>query len=352
MRRPSSRRVGTGAAARLVALTLGATLALSLVAVALAAAPQTTHLAAYFPGDGSPTEVIGQQTGTLEGNATFGPGELGQAFSLDGTGDAVEFAGGDWQLPEGDFSVVAWVKTSDATTSQIVIEEYECAGACANNDSSSMWRLGIDKGAAVGIVREDGTAADATEIKGAAVADGQWHHIAFVRDTILGKANVYVDGSLSTSAPLTSDMNGPLLNADGDADPVVIGAHIVGGTSNLEGFFNGQIDEVGFYNVALTADEMAAIAKLAPAGLGLNSQEAPSAAPASAPPATTAASSATSTAAPTAGPTSSQPATPGSPDQGSGSSTLIVVIAGLLILALVILALVWRSRNRSSLRSG
>ena len=264
--RATGRRRGLRAGLGLLA---AGALLLAATPGAFADAPQLGHLKAYFPGDGSTTEVINNAAGSVQGGATFtANGARGQAFSLDGTGDAIEYSAAPWQYPAGDFSIVAWIKTTQATGSMIVIEEYECAGFCPGNDASSMWRLGVDNGKAVGIVREGGTAAGAVEIAGAAsVADGAWHHIAFVRDTTANKGLVYVDGALSGSMDLTADMDGPIVNADGDNDPVVIGAHITGGTSNLEQFFNGAIDEVGFYDTALSLTDVQGLQALATDGV-------------------------------------------------------------------------------------
>ncbi|HEY2888307.1 MAG TPA: LamG domain-containing protein [Candidatus Limnocylindrales bacterium] len=338
-----------------VAAVAGVAVLLLAAQASLAAAPQRSHLQAYFPGDGSATEVVNNASGTLEGDATFAAGQRLQAFSLDGTGDAIEFPAASWQLPAGDFSVVAWVKTTQATGSQMVIEEYECAGFCPGNDASSMWRLGVDNGKAVGIVRDNGTAAGATEVVGGDVADGAWHHIGFVRDTSAGKARIYVDGALTGSLDLTADMDGPLANADGEDDPVVIGAHIVGGTANLEQFFAGSIDEVGFYDVALGKADMAAIAALAPAGIRLDDASTPTERPSLEPSqaaasASEAAASPSATAIPTLPNTASTDATVGR-SAGSGGVGIVLLLGLLLTVLIAGAGLLVRSGRRPGRQS-
>ena len=39
----------------------------------------------WWPGDGNASDVIGQNTGTLQGGATYTSGVVGQAFRFDGT---------------------------------------------------------------------------------------------------------------------------------------------------------------------------------------------------------------------------------------------------------------------------
>jgi hypothetical protein len=48
-------------------------------------------------------------------------------------------------------------------------------------------------------------------------------------------------------------------NADGEADPITIGAGTVGGTGTNSSHFAGAIDDVSYYATALSANEVAAI---------------------------------------------------------------------------------------------
>src|SRR5689334_7887519 len=166
---------------RVAALTAATAVALATAGPTLADAPQLSHLAAYLPGDGSIKDVVNHVDGIALGGATFtSAGKVRQAFTFDGTGDAFEFGASGWQFPAAGFSIVAWVRTNQATGSEIVMEEYECAGFCPNNQASSMWRLSVEDGKASGIVREAGIPTSGLEVQGASVADGAWHQIAFV----------------------------------------------------------------------------------------------------------------------------------------------------------------------------
>jgi hypothetical protein len=263
------RRAGRALPALIAALAL-LTATGALASPALADAPQIGHLVAYIPGDGSVTEVVNDVTGALVGSATFSPGRRDQAFSFDGSAGAVQLPAAAWQYPAADFSVVAWVKTSVTSGHQVIVEEYECGNFCPNNDASSGWALGVMDGAVYGWVRQAQVAGDGQYLTGADVANGLWHQLGFVRDTQAGKALLYIDGALNTSADLNDEAVGPLANDDGDDDPITIGAHVVGGQTALDNEFTGLIDEVGFYDTALSAAEMATIASLAPSGLRLD----------------------------------------------------------------------------------
>jgi len=91
-------------------------------------------------------------------------------------------------------------------------------------------------------IRGIGTRAQSTTT----VTDGQWHHVAVVHD---GSTNIqlYIDGIADGSAT-TTDFNN--INITGT------GARIGTQSTNLQEFFNGQIDEVRIWNDARTAAEI------------------------------------------------------------------------------------------------
>jgi hypothetical protein len=256
-----------------VAIAAIAGLLIAGTGVAVADAPQLDHLVAYFPGD-APTEVINQATGSLVGSATFAPGVRGNAFSFSSPGDAVQFPAASWQYPKAGFSVVAWVKTAQATDLQVIVEEYECGNLCPNNSASSGWYLAVEDGKATGWVRQAQVAGNGQTLTGPDIADGAWHHLAFVRDSQAGTALLYVDGQLSVSEPVNAEGGGPISNDDGDDDPITIGAHVLGGTTNTEHSVVGLVDEVGFYDAALPASAVTALVTLGKAGLGLQNHSA------------------------------------------------------------------------------
>jgi hypothetical protein len=73
------------------------------------------------------------------------------------------------------------------------------------------------------------------------------------------RAQLYVDGALAASTALTDAQNGPMTNTDGEVDAIVIGAGIVGSNGALSNEIVGAIDEVSYYDAALTAAQITAI---------------------------------------------------------------------------------------------
>ncbi|MCA9572131.1 MAG: LamG domain-containing protein, partial [Myxococcales bacterium] len=86
-----------------------------------------------------------------------------------------------------------------------------------------------------------------TAIGGSGVNDGAWHHLVGVHDN--GTLTLYVDGAFAGTGSGGASDNGAHL--------------IVGGLFNGSGTpvnaFSGEVDEVAFYDLALTAAEVTAV---------------------------------------------------------------------------------------------
>ncbi len=83
------------------------------------------------------------------------------------------------------------------------------------------------------------------------VADGEWHHVAFVRETDESDNALYIDG---TAASLTQAKNdgGTIQDID-NTQPWTIG------NDNAAVYYNGSIDEILIFNRSLSAQQIAAI---------------------------------------------------------------------------------------------
>ncbi|HCO96459.1 MAG TPA: hypothetical protein DIU00_21385 [Phycisphaerales bacterium] len=82
------------------------------------------------------------------------------------------------------------------------------------------------------------------------ITDGQWHHVGFVYDMSTFHRRLYVDGiQVAEDATAVSGMPSD-------------GGLYIGTSKDLEAasFFSGMIDDVRIYNVALTAEEIEALA--------------------------------------------------------------------------------------------
>jgi hypothetical protein len=219
--------------------------AASVLALAPAAQAALIH---EWQGDGNANDSVGTNNGALVGDTTFTTGVSGQAFSLDGNGDYVSVPDDPSHYFSGSFTVDAWVKTSQADTDQIVVAVYECAMFCPTNMANSVFLLDVLDGQAEGFVR-DASGLDSNDggqeiDAGPPIADGAFHHLVFIRDVEGGRLAMYVDGREVEDDPLDPTAAGALVNEDGEADPLTIGAIITGGTTDPEHLFTGAIDDV------------------------------------------------------------------------------------------------------------
>jgi glucose/arabinose dehydrogenase len=97
------------------------------------------------------------------------------------------------------------------------------------------------------------------------VLDGEWHHVACVRDKPSGVKSIYVDGQLdfaSSPGRSTGNLSFPNQGAPGQGSPwghwLFLAARKHNGPSGGGGSFTGYLDELRLWRVARSAAEIAA----------------------------------------------------------------------------------------------
>ncbi|MFZ4720452.1 MAG: LamG-like jellyroll fold domain-containing protein [Ilumatobacteraceae bacterium] len=204
----------------------------------------TTGLIGAWPG----TDLTARVGPDLTGSASIGAGRIGSALSLGGA-DIVGAAG----LPAVSTGVTAelWVKPNPNPSgrTQALVTRWEFPGTSI---STSSFSLRLD--AAGGLIwsTDEDSAIVPVEFRAAAsqLFDGAFHHVAATWDALT--IAIYVDGVVIGSRP----SQGGRLNAAATT-PFRVGSEA--GIGDPLGF-NGSIDELGVWNRALTAEEVAAIA--------------------------------------------------------------------------------------------
>lgn len=215
-----------------------------------------SQLVAWWRAESNALDQVGTHHGTLRNGATFATGQVGQAFSFDGVNDYLDVGGG---FNLDDLTMEAWVLINPATnTGEKRILSKDNVGLAGTRKtmvlkSSAISASGSQGRAAFGVVL--GAVTDAVEAPFALTAG--WHHLAGVRDTDLGRLELYVDGVMVTNKSTV---------AIGPIDSVV--STVIGQVSptyNGE-FFAGLIDEPAIYSRALSAAEIQAIFNAGSAG--------------------------------------------------------------------------------------
>jgi len=153
------------------------------------------------------------------------------ALSFEGSHTYVD-SGTDTSLnpASGNFSIVAWAKTS-ATDTRLIIGKY--------NGSGDRYWLGSSSGSAFFDVNNVNATHSAT------TSDGNWHHFVGTRSG--STITLYVDGvSIATAT------SGSACAPGGNMMVGMFGA-------NSSFVWNGSIDEVAYYNRALSSGEVSTL---------------------------------------------------------------------------------------------
>ena len=204
-------------------------------------------LAASYPGSGTSAYDLSPNhyTVTLVNGVTYSttPG----SFGFNGATNYRYIDTGQ-SLSSETFTLSSWFKSSTTALYQMLFSKETTAGVPWN------YRLWLNQ--TTGYVTGD-IAKTGPNSKGISnltnLCDGVWHNVVFTRSVALDRLDLYVDGSLSTSA--TDTTTGAMVNSQN----VWIGLSAYTGSSPTGSYpVNGQIGQSLIYNTALTATQVLA----------------------------------------------------------------------------------------------
>ena len=221
-----------------------------------------TGLVGWWPGDGNANDIQLGSDGTLMNGATFAPGLAGEAFSFDGVNAFVN-------IPDAPalhavttaFTIDAWINPQPS------LQEFG-GWILARRDPFVSEGFGLQ-------INNDGflsTQMQANAYFSIASAvpviqfNGQWQHVAVTADTANGSVLLYLNGR---AVPYQAGNGSPSSGTFANVSHLYIGQRQSSDTSEgtLGGtHYKGLIDEVEFYNRALTAAEIQAIFVVGPRG--------------------------------------------------------------------------------------
>jgi Ca2+-binding RTX toxin-like protein len=202
----------------------------------------------WWKGENNPNDSADSNTGTVAGNAAYAAGKVGQAFSLDGAGDAIQITNAT-NLQVQNFTIEAWVKRGSAT--QISLDESVDPGGMVFSYGAGGYGFGLLDDGRLFLSKVGTSSVTST----GAVTDTNFHHVAVTKSG--STVTFYVDG-VGVVASAFSDTFTFTTNA-------AIGAR--GGT--LTNSFLGLIDQVHLNGRVLSASEIQAIINAGTRGQGL-----------------------------------------------------------------------------------
>jgi hypothetical protein len=205
-------------------------------------APAPAGLVGWWPAEGNANDIVGDNNGALSNGASFGPGEVGQAFTLNGTNQYIAIPDAPALRP-ASLTVEGWYNFQAYDGVRVLVAKPYGPGTW---DSLAVWMENGQLNAAI----VTASTQEPSLTYNWSPAFGVWHHVAYTFDANAALQTIYVDGV----AVASNSASGPIAY---DTHPFQIGADIENGVPSF--FFDGSIDEVSLYDRALTATEIAAI---------------------------------------------------------------------------------------------
>jgi hypothetical protein len=200
-------------------------------------------LVSWWAGDGNSFDYQGGNQGTLNGDTSYAPGKVREAFNFDGDGDYVSITeDGSLDLQDGNFSVDAWVYLRSSKLHYILGK---------NDCLTNSYALSVNELNRV-VFNVISSAGDEPLESAEPITLNGWHHVAGVKNG--STLQLYIDGVLSVSRPLngTLSSNDALFTIGDQATDLFCNLTQPSGT-------DGLIDEVDVFNRALTAAEIQSV---------------------------------------------------------------------------------------------
>jgi hypothetical protein len=184
------------------------------------------------------TDSVGANNGTAT-NVTYSTSfyrEGGMSGSFNGSSSSVTVDGLD-PYDNASYSFMLWFKSSAISDTQSLLE------LAQSDTNNNRWAVRFSSGTILFYLNKDGTGyqENGTHI----VQDGKWHHIAYVDAS--GVYNFYVDGE--------ADMDGTFTRFVDDNQRFTFGKLRFNAFSDY--FLNGYLDDLRYYNEALTGASIA-----------------------------------------------------------------------------------------------
>lgn len=215
---------------------------------ALACVTAPNGLISWWRAEGDALDARGSNDGSQEGGVAYGPGEVGQAFDLNGTNQRI-LIGNPANMQLQDLTIDLWVQRASTT-----VVSNNPAGPLQLAAFLSYGTNGYGFG-----IKPDGTilltkvGVSGTDSVGAKITDTALHHIAVTKSG--STVTFYVDGVPSAG---TAGAYEPGFAFSSNA---YIGFFGSGG-----GEFLGKLDEIDVFNRGLTTAEIQSIYTAGPSG--------------------------------------------------------------------------------------
>jgi hypothetical protein len=208
----------------------------------------TDGLVAAYEFSGNANDSIGSNHGTVYGSTLTADrfGNADSAYSFDGIDDYISLEGmNTTDFSFLDFTISLWYQ-SDSTEEQGVIH---------SNDGSQWGQTGYN----INLNRNNSSDLqgwyraeypDKNEMHASRPDDNLWHNVILVRDTSVKQGYIYLDGSLVA----TKNDPDSLLNVMPQS--YIRFGYLHYEPENINSYLDGNLDDIFFYNRALSTEEI------------------------------------------------------------------------------------------------
>ncbi|MBL9173814.1 MAG: hypothetical protein JNL10_09790 [Verrucomicrobiales bacterium] len=184
----------------------------------------------WWRGENSIHDILGTHFGTLQGDAGYGEGNVGEGFNLDGSGDFVDTPNVEsLNFGTGDFTVEFWVRFNATGGEQVLAEMF----SGSTGPGWTFTKLGDQR---LHFYVDGGISTPAQSF-----ATGVWYHLAARRASGVGA--IFMNGELIQSGPSPN-------SADSSSN------FRIGSRGGVAFFLDGQMDEISLYGRGLTDAEI------------------------------------------------------------------------------------------------
>jgi hypothetical protein len=233
--------------------------------------PVPSGIVGWWQAESNALDSVSGNDGQMMNGAGYMRGEVGTAFSLNGINNFVLIQTSTSSNLNvgagGGFTVEGWIKPTELATSMLIFE-YENQLATYNGGDvgvqfclNAIPNQGLIPGALSANLVDTAQNSHIFGSPANVLAAGIWQHVALTYNQASGMANLYVDGinvqqtNLGSFTPQTTFTN------------LLLGARTTFNTvASPSDDFGGGMDEISFYNRALSATEIEAIFEAGSAG--------------------------------------------------------------------------------------
>lgn len=230
----------------------GVTSAVAVLTVT-ACTPGLAGLVAFYAAEGNALDLVGTNHGTASNTVTYVAGKVGQGFHFDG-GSYIRVPANPSLVLSNEFTIELWYKAERTNATEGLIARRNSESAPLNFNISMLTGSYLDVFYNdPGVTGDTDVGSSVFEISRSTPAPpaGAFHHVAAVfRQAAANTVEVltFIDGQLVRTRSF-----GGVLGRAANSAPITIGASI-----EYPGYerFQGTIDEVAFYNRALSSNEV------------------------------------------------------------------------------------------------